>query len=294
MTSPALTIGVPALNRGDTLPRALDSLLAQTRRDFVILIADNASTDNTAEIAHDYAERDKRVTVVRRPTRVTAVETFRLLAEAATTPFFMFAPADDFWHPDFVAETLRVIEADPAASLACPRVEFARTDGSLMRPGGTYTIEGDIAKRMATYIGSPGCNSRFYGIHRTETLTTAFHGVAEIIGWDWLVMVKSLIVGTHREVDQILMTREAGTREAQHNMVARAEPNRRNRALPGLRLTQALMRNVPRETLWRIAPAIAKMNFLMLQGSPYRLSRAVYWGIRKPTEMLFGRPARIS
>ena len=293
MMPPSLTIGVPAMNRGDTLAAALESLLAQTRGDFVIAIADNASTDNTAEILRQFAARDARIIVVRRPVRVTAVETFRLLVEAAETQFFMFAPADDLWHPDFVAETLGVIETDSEASLACPRVEFANADGSRIRPGGTYPISGAIAERLATYIGSPGCNSRFYGIHRTTALLKAFDGIADIVGWDWLIMVKSLIAGPHREIERVLMTREATARGAHHDMVTRAEPKRRNRLLPGLTLTKALLTNVPVKLRWRIAPAIAKMNFLMLQGSPYRLSRAVYWCVRRPTEIMFGRPARI-
>lgn len=293
MTPPALTIGVPAMNRGDTLAEALESLLAQTRGDFLIVIADNASTDNTAEIANAFAERDPRITVVRRPTRVTAVETFRLLVEAAETPFFMFAPADDVWHPDFVAETLGAIEVDPEASLVCPRVEFKDAEGRRYCPGGTYAVTGQAMQRVAKYLQSPGCNSRIYGVHRTAMLREAFLGFNEFVGWDWLLMVKTLIAGPHREIDKVLMTREATTREKYQKMVAQSEGSRLRRAMPGLRLSSEIKKVIPRSQQFRIIPTLLKLNILMLQGSPIKLSRAIYWSIRKPAEVLMGKPARI-
>jgi len=47
---PKLSIGIPVFNGEEFLPELLDSLLAQTFRDFEILICDNASSDRTPQI----------------------------------------------------------------------------------------------------------------------------------------------------------------------------------------------------------------------------------------------------
>jgi GT2 family glycosyltransferase len=51
MGTPRVSVGLPVRNGGDYLRGALDSLLAQTLADFELMIADNASTDNTERSA---------------------------------------------------------------------------------------------------------------------------------------------------------------------------------------------------------------------------------------------------
>ena len=49
LSSPSLSIGLPVYNGESFLAQALNSLLAQTFRDFEIVICDNASSDRTPE-----------------------------------------------------------------------------------------------------------------------------------------------------------------------------------------------------------------------------------------------------
>jgi hypothetical protein len=59
------TVVCPVYNRRRTLPRALDSLLAQNYRDWLCLILDDGSTDGSSRIGKDYARRDSRFLYVR-------------------------------------------------------------------------------------------------------------------------------------------------------------------------------------------------------------------------------------
>ena len=65
--SPRLSIGLPVYNGERFLAQALECLLAQTFRDFELVISDNASTDRTSEICYAYVQRDPRVRYVRNP-----------------------------------------------------------------------------------------------------------------------------------------------------------------------------------------------------------------------------------
>lgn len=53
-----LTVFTPAYNRAHTLPRTYESLLAQRCKDFVWMIVDDGSSDNTAELVKDWQSRD--------------------------------------------------------------------------------------------------------------------------------------------------------------------------------------------------------------------------------------------
>ena len=62
---PVLSIFMPAYNASEHLHATLDSILAQTFRDFELVIADDGSQDDTLSILDKYAEIDKRVKVLR-------------------------------------------------------------------------------------------------------------------------------------------------------------------------------------------------------------------------------------
>jgi glycosyltransferase involved in cell wall biosynthesis len=53
-----LTVFTPSYNRSHTLPRTYESLLAQSCKDFVWLIVDDGSADNTAELVRSWREKD--------------------------------------------------------------------------------------------------------------------------------------------------------------------------------------------------------------------------------------------
>ena len=53
-----LTVFTPAYNRAHTLPRTYESLLAQDCKDFVWLIVDDGSKDNTADLVRQWQEKD--------------------------------------------------------------------------------------------------------------------------------------------------------------------------------------------------------------------------------------------
>ncbi len=53
--NPRVSIGLPVYNGEKYLEEALDSILAQTYKDFEIIISDNASNDKTQDICLKYA-----------------------------------------------------------------------------------------------------------------------------------------------------------------------------------------------------------------------------------------------
>ncbi len=61
-----VSVILPTYNRGNVfLKRAIDSILAQTYRDFELIIIDDGSTDQTPEILESYQKADPRIRVIR-------------------------------------------------------------------------------------------------------------------------------------------------------------------------------------------------------------------------------------
>lgn len=67
MSAPAVTVLMPVYNADRFVAQTIDSVLAQTFRDFEFLIINDGSTDRTPEILQDYARRDDRIRLISRP-----------------------------------------------------------------------------------------------------------------------------------------------------------------------------------------------------------------------------------
>ena len=63
METPKISVIVAVYKAEAYLHRCLDSLLAQTFRDFEILLVDDGSPDKSGEICDEYAEKDVRIRV---------------------------------------------------------------------------------------------------------------------------------------------------------------------------------------------------------------------------------------
>jgi len=94
--------GVPYLSE------QLDSLLAQTCRDWRLLVRDDCSSDGTPEILENYRSRypDVIMIIPREGQRLGACGNFSWLLEQSDAPYVMFCDQDDVWLPDKIEVTL--------------------------------------------------------------------------------------------------------------------------------------------------------------------------------------------
>ena len=105
-------------NREALVSRAVESVLAQTCRDFELIIVDNGSTDKSGEIADTYAARDPRVRVVHRE-RGSIGAGRNTGLDAAQGEYITFIDDDDWVEPDFLAFLQRLLEDSGADISIC-------------------------------------------------------------------------------------------------------------------------------------------------------------------------------
>jgi len=115
---PRVSIGVPVYNGERYLAEALDAALAQTFRDFELIISDNASTDRTEAICRDYAARDARIRYYRQPTNLGATQNYNRLFDLAQGVYFKWAAYDDLYSPNFLEQAVAVLEQNPEVTVA--------------------------------------------------------------------------------------------------------------------------------------------------------------------------------
>ena len=105
-------------NREALVSRAIESILAQTYRDFEFLIVDNGSTDRSGRIAEEYAAGDERIRVIHRE-RGNIGSGRNAGLDAAKGDYIAFIDDDDWAEPDFLEFLLALLEENGADVAIC-------------------------------------------------------------------------------------------------------------------------------------------------------------------------------
>jgi len=131
LPDPAVSVIIPCYNYARYLPEAVQSVLAQTYQDFEVIIVNDGSTDNTAEVARQLiaGHPQYRLRVINQEnTGQPAFPRNRGVA-ASKGEYILFLDADDLIEPTFMEECLRVLHNDPAIAIAyTDRLDFDGVD----------------------------------------------------------------------------------------------------------------------------------------------------------------------
>ena len=121
MTSPILSVVVPAYNVSKYVEECIVSILRQTLTNIEIVVINDGSTDNTSAILHRKFSTDNRVKIIDKQNEGVSVARNEGI-KFATGKYIMFVDGDDFISPDCCEYFVNIIsnfEADIAISLNC-------------------------------------------------------------------------------------------------------------------------------------------------------------------------------
>lgn len=98
MVNPQVSIILPTYNRSRTLPRAIRSILAQTFREFELIVVDDGSTDDTESVVRSF--NDSRLTYVKQDHSGSASIARNTGINSSSCPLLAFQDSDDEWLVD--------------------------------------------------------------------------------------------------------------------------------------------------------------------------------------------------
>lgn len=117
---PKVSVCIPSYNHARFLPLMLDSVLAQTYRDFEVILVDDGSTDDSLRIAESYAARHPSVIkVFTHPGHVNRgiSETGNLAFSKSSGQYWSGLCSDDLWYPDKLELEVAYLDEHPEIGL---------------------------------------------------------------------------------------------------------------------------------------------------------------------------------
>ena len=135
------SIIIPIYNASTYLVFSLESLLSQPFQDFELILVDDGSTDESASICDEYAEKDERIRVLHEPHSGVA-HSRQVGLEAAKGVYILYVDADDQVEPDMIADMYQEAVTQKADMVICDYRELTY-DGEVYRKQEPTALSGE-------------------------------------------------------------------------------------------------------------------------------------------------------
>lgn len=117
VSSPIISVVIPAYNAEHTLCEAIESILEQTFQHFEIIVIDDCSTDDTYSLMENYAKLDSRVRIYRNDKNLGIAGNRNKGLSIVCGKYLVWQDADDISYPKRLAVQLNFMEENPSVGI---------------------------------------------------------------------------------------------------------------------------------------------------------------------------------
>ena len=189
-----LSIGLPIFNGELFIHKAIESILAQTFKNFELIISDNASTDSTKQICEEFAKQDSRIRYFRQQSNIGIHKNFNFVLKQAKNEYFAWAAVDDHLDNDYMEKNIKILDSDKKIVSSVGKIIPIGAETLGINPQLIETtqypkfiknyikknrhkkitdavnISGSDDQKIRMLLKNTKSLGRFYGVHRTEQL----------------------------------------------------------------------------------------------------------------------------
>ena len=160
---PHISVTVPVYNRAHLVGRTIDCILQQTFQDFDVLIVDDASQDNTAEVVKSYCARDPRLKLVVNPVNLGLTRNWNKCLDLAAGPLVQIMQSDDLIDSDYLQLVSDTFEQYPDLGFVAANCRYIDANDCVFGSNPSiephYYLAGDEAVKALLTGGYPHVSS---------------------------------------------------------------------------------------------------------------------------------------
>lgn len=123
-----ISIVIPTYNREKILPRTLDSVLAQTNKEWECIIVDDGSQDRSMDVAAQYAKVDKRFRVLSNTFHKGAQGARNTGIITAQGDWICLFDSDDIMYPNYLEKMVTAIDENTDVVVCKALIRNTNTD----------------------------------------------------------------------------------------------------------------------------------------------------------------------
>lgn len=230
---PLVSIGMPLFNEARFVKESLLSIMGQTYPNIEIIVSDNGSTDETINICGEILSERGNAIINRFEANKGATENFRFVLQKARGKYFMWASGHDLWAPDYVRETVALLESEPSSVLAFGSSTWIDEEGRAFGKHFGYTDTRGLSALARFFTVFYGNMNPILGVIRKTSLDRV-GPLVSVVGADLILLSQLALQG-----DFVHAPTQWQRREFRHES-SHAEKLRRYRS-PDYALTRSLL-----------------------------------------------------
>ena len=148
------SIIIPTYNRAAFLPKAIESVLAQTYTDWELIVVDDGSTDNTREVVSKYS--DKRITYIYQENSERSAARNNGIAHAKGN-YICFLDSDNYMLPNRLEKIVECIASENKTACYYTDIEYVNEQrgSKTLKMGKTYQFPIDVDLLIQDIIATP-------------------------------------------------------------------------------------------------------------------------------------------
>ncbi|HSH67691.1 MAG TPA: glycosyltransferase family A protein [Bacteroidia bacterium] len=148
-----ISVLMPNYNNAPFLKEAIDSILNQTFKDFIFIIVDDASTDDSVSIIKSY--KDKRILLIEKKNNSGIVDTLNIGLLHVTTKYMVRMDGDDISTLDRLELLYRFMESNPQVDICGSQMMFM---GKTTTGTTSFFTDNDLMKAQLICL-TPFCHA---------------------------------------------------------------------------------------------------------------------------------------
>jgi glycosyltransferase involved in cell wall biosynthesis len=171
MGSRLVSVIIPTYNRAGSLKEAVKSVLGQTYTDFELLILDDSSTDNTADIVAGF--KDSRIKYMKHQCNIGLVSNWTYGISSAQGVYFCILGDDDVYRPEFLSRRVKTFYEWPDISASTGMFECQSLNGEFLRLSKAPVKEKKVLQGRDLIEFTLGINGEWFNgatLYRTDVV----------------------------------------------------------------------------------------------------------------------------
>jgi glycosyltransferase involved in cell wall biosynthesis len=201
MQEPLISIILPVYNRLEYLSQAIDSVLNQTYKNWELIIADDASDDNTKKFLNRY-DQFSNIKIYSNPQNLGLFPNLNLAIRQSQGEYILLLCTDDFLLPECLHSSLSLLETNQDTGLVLSAFKAVDAEGRELPSGNIYYYDQFLSKPLQLLRSEEvlplllkygSINGNLSGMFFTRSLYERVGGFREdsvqVADWEWVYRV---------------------------------------------------------------------------------------------------------
>jgi len=205
---PLVSIGIPTYNGSAFIELAVQSVLKQDYEPKEILISDDCSTDNTAQVCEQLCMTHPGIKYFRQPKNIGLVRNFDFVLQHASGDLFMWVAHDDTLEPGILKKYTQFLAHHPEYSLVSGQIRYWSDNKHVFYEKDLSLEQSSPSMRVLLYYSKVVHGAMYYGLQRGTTGRVI--PLRNRIGDDWHFVANLAYLGRIKNLDCVGYNKKLG------------------------------------------------------------------------------------